>query len=143
MEIWTRPDKERSAGKKKILLIDDDDDICYFAKKYLENTGQLEVIVENRGEDGIKRALEQKPDLILLDIMMPGIDGLAVLARLKDNPETSLIPVIMLTAKGETDSILKAQKSFTTDYIIKPFEPKKLLDLIVKYLDIKIILEKL
>jgi len=137
MEIWRKSDKDNDKAKKKILLIDDEEEFCYLTKKYLENTKELKVIVENSGEAGLKTAQEQKPDLILLDIMMPGMDGLAVLARLKGNEETRSIPVIMLTAKGDISSIAEAQTSFVANYILKPFEPEKLRDLIKKYLNIK------
>jgi len=108
--------------EKKILLIDDEEDFCYFLKKNLEAISNYEVIVATKGKKGIMAALEEKPDLILLDIMMPGIDGFEVLKRLKSNEKTLNIPVIMLTAKNEDESKIKAAGLYCDDYIVKPVE---------------------
>ena len=108
--------------EKKILLIDDEEDFCYFFKENLEAISNYEVIVATKGKNGIRAALEEKPDLILLDIMMPGIDGFEVLKRLKSNEKTLNIPVIMLTAKNEDESKIKAAGLYCDDYIVKPVE---------------------
>jgi len=120
---------------KKILVIDDEPEMVEMLKMRLEASGYI-VISASNGRQGLEIAQKEKPDLILLDIMMPEIDGFGVLSRLKNNAETGLIPVIMLTAKAETSSIIQAQKLFANDYIVKPFEPKQLLDLIKKYIKI-------
>jgi len=108
--------------EKKILIIDDEEDFCYFVKKNLEAISNFEIITATKGKKGIQIARKKKPDLILLDIMMPGIDGLEVLKRLKKNENTQNIPVIMLTAKDEDESKIKALGSFCDDYIVKPVE---------------------
>jgi len=108
--------------EKTILIIDDEEDFCYFVKKNLEAISNYEVITATKGKKGIQIARKKKPDLILLDIMMPGIDGLEVLKRLKKNENTQNIPVIMLTAKDEDESKIKALGSFCVDYIVKPVE---------------------
>jgi len=108
--------------EKTILIIDDEEDFCYFVKKNLEAISNYEVITATKGKKGIQIARKKKPDLILLDIMMPGIDGLEVLKRLKKNENTQNIPVIMLTAKDEDESKIKALGSFCDDYIVKPVE---------------------
>ena len=108
--------------EKTILIIDDEEDFCYFAKKNLEAISNYEIITATKGKKGIQIALKEKPDLILLDIMMPGIDGLEVLKRLKKSEKTQNIPVIMLTAKDEDESKIKALGSFCDDYIVKPVE---------------------
>ncbi|MFC1709370.1 PleD family two-component system response regulator [Candidatus Omnitrophota bacterium] len=136
METWSWSDKEQVI-KKRILLIDDEVDFCYFTKKYLENTKEFDVTFESDALRSIDLAVQQKPDLILLDIMMPEMDGLAVLSRLKNNDATRSIPVIMLTAKKDVGSIAEAQSSMATDYIIKPFLPEDLLKLLKKYLGMK------
>lgn len=118
--------------KRKILIVDDEPELVEMLRMRLEANG-YEVVSAYDGEEGLAQAEKEKPDLILLDIMMPKMDGLVVLARLKNNLETNFIPVIMLTAKGDTSAILEAQRSFATDYVIKPFEPKQLLSLIEKY----------
>ena len=108
--------------EKKILIIDDEEDFCYFVKKNLEAISNFEITTATKGKKGIQIARKKKPDLILLDIMMPGIDGLEVLKRLKKNENTQNIPVIMLTAKDEDESKIKALGSFCDDYIVKPVE---------------------
>ena len=118
--------------KRKILVVDDEAELVEMLRMRLEANG-YEVVTAYDGEDGLAQAEKEKPDLILLDIMMPKMDGLVVLSRLKSNLETNFIPVIMLTAKGDTSAIMEAQRSFATDYAIKPFEPKHLLSLIEKY----------
>lgn len=108
--------------EKKILIIDDEEDFCYFAKKNLEAISNYAIIIANKGKKGIQIARKEKPDLILLDIMMPGIDGFEVLKRLKANEKTQNIPVIMLTAKDEDESKIKAAGLYCDDYIVKPVE---------------------
>lgn len=86
---------------KKILMIDDEADFCYFTKKNLERTKEFDVIVETNPESGIKAAIEQKPDLILLDIVMPQLDGSEVAFRLVNDIRTKDIPIIFLTCLAE------------------------------------------
>lgn len=87
--------------KKKILLIDDEEDFCYFTKKNLENTKEFEVIVENNAEKSIGVAIEQRPDLILLDIIMPDLNGGEVAFRLVNDTRTKDIPIVFLTCLAE------------------------------------------
>jgi len=84
--------------KKKILLIDDEEDFCFFVRQNLEQTGEFEVITANRGVEGINLAREKKPDLILLDIVMPRLNGPDVAEILENDPKTKEIPLIFLTA---------------------------------------------
>ncbi len=122
---------------KKILIIDDEEDFCYFAKKNLEAISNYGIIVANKGKKGIQIARKEKPDLILLDIMMPGIDGFEVLKRLKANEKTQNIPVIMLTAKDEDESKIKASGLYCEDYLVKPVEKLVLRAKIQKVLDLR------
>lgn len=117
----------------KILIVDDEKQLREMLTMRLEASG-YEVITAADGEEGLKKTNKENPDLILLDIMMPGMDGLVVLSRLKNNLETSFIPVIMLTAKGDTSAVMELQTAGATDYVIKPFEAENLLDLIKKTL---------
>jgi DNA-binding response OmpR family regulator len=117
----------------KILIVDDEPELREMLTMRLEANG-YEVITAADGEEGLEQTKKEKPDLILLDIMMPGMDGLIVLSRLRNNLETSFIPVIMLTAKGDTSAIMESQRAGATDYVIKPFEPSQLLALIKRYL---------
>ncbi len=86
------------AQKNRILLIDDEKDFCFFTEKNLEQTGEFEVFTATRGEEGIGLAREKKPDLILLDVNMPQISGPEVAEILLNDPATSEIPVVFLTA---------------------------------------------
>lgn len=118
---------------KKILIIDDERDLVEKLKKRLEMSG-YEVSGAHNGFEGLEKAKKERPHLILLDIMMPDLDGFEVLNRLRKSMETALTHVIMITAKGDTPSILMAEKSFATDYIIKPFQIPDLLNMIQKYI---------
>lgn len=117
----------------RILAIDDEPRVVELLKKRLERVG-YEVITATGGLEGFEKACEQKPDLILLDIIMPEVDGLTVLRRLKAEETTSEIPVIIVTAKGRTDTIFEAKGYGAMDYIIKPFQWTELLRLIKRYL---------
>ena len=101
-------------------------------KMRLESSG-YDVATAFNGEDGLAKAREIKPDIVLLDVMMPVMDGFAVLRHLYNGQATRNIPVIMMTVKGETKDILKAQEIGAMDYIIKPFNSEELLKLIDKY----------
>ncbi len=118
---------------KKILVVDDEKDIVDTIKTYLEGRG-YDILEAYNGDEALAEA-KKSPDLILLDIMMPGIDGFEVLRRLRNNVITDKIPVIMLTSKRETKSIFESQNLRATDYIVKPFSLDKMLDLIDRYLD--------
>jgi DNA-binding response OmpR family regulator len=107
---------------KKVLIIDDEEDLTFFVKANLELAGDYEVNIANSGKEGLKIAARYKPDLILLDIMMPHMDGFEVLERLKNTPKTTSIPVIMLTAKGDEDSKVKSATLYNEGYIVKPVQ---------------------
>lgn len=117
---------------KRILLIDDEPDFVDMIKMRLESN-DYEVIAADNGEDGIRLAQAEKPDLILLDVMMPGIDGFQTLQRLKADGKTWDIPVVMLTAKREMKSIQRAQDISAADYLIKPCESKDLMAVVRRY----------
>ncbi len=120
------------ARKKKILVVDDEPTTVRVVQEMLE-ANQYEVVTALSGEEGMYHALRDKPDLILLDILMPGIDGFEVLCRLKGNEKTKDVPVVMLTAKGETSSIFKAKEYWASDYLIKPFVVEDLLSVVDKH----------
>ena len=111
--------------KKKILIVDDTSDILLVVARRLESWG-YEPLTAESGEEGLRIAEEQIPDLILLDIMMPRMKGRDVCARLKANPKTQHIPVIFLTALGLADHIKAGLDLGAEDYIVKPFEPAQL-----------------
>ncbi len=109
--------------KPKILLIEDDEDISDLIKLQGEIAG-YKVVVEVDGLNGIRAIAREKPDLILLDIMIPGQSGLDVCRKVKNNPDTKNIPVIMLSAKGEELDIILGLELGADDYVSKPFSPK-------------------
>lgn len=117
---------------KKILIVDDEPEFIDMIQMRLEANG-YEVVRATSGSEGLERAAEENPKLILLDVMMPEMDGFDVLKRLRRNPATQYIPVVMLTARGETKSIFRAQDRGATDYLIKPCEPQELLDVVGKH----------
>lgn len=109
-------------GKNRILVIDDEARICDIVKQGLEKMGDFEVSIATNGKDGIKAANRIKPHLILLDIRMPGIDGLEVLKRLKTDVNTLEIPVIMLTAVLYDSTKLECAALYDEMYIEKPVD---------------------
>jgi len=124
--------------KAKILLIDDDVDFVESTKIILESQ-PYEVIVAYQGKEGLHKAREEKPDLVLLDVIMPAEDGFAVAEKFKKDPELSQIPIIMLTSfsarRGETS--IPVSRGFaldTEDYLDKPVNPNELLATVASYL---------
>lgn len=110
----------------KILIIDDMDDMTFSIKKSLEDLDKnYEVVNSNTGKLGLELAEMQKPDVILLDIMMPDMSGWQVLDALKNNPATKNIPVIFLTAKEDELSKQMGER-MADDYIIKPVKVEKI-----------------
>ena len=112
--------------KKKILIIDDDKVYTELVKAILERTGKYEVGVENRGLHGLGTAKRFKPDLILMDIMMPHTDGFQIMKLLKNDLDTISIPIIMLSAVDSDESKTAAAASFNEDYIVRPIAAEAL-----------------
>lgn len=122
----------------KILLIDDDPDFVQATRKVLESK-PYEVIVAYDGEEGLQKAQDEKPDLILLDIIMPLTDGFTVCEELKGNPEFDDIPVLMITSFSQRvgETTLSVSRGFALeadDYIDKPIKPADLLARVEKQL---------
>ncbi|MDJ0589799.1 MAG: response regulator [Pleurocapsa sp. MO_226.B13] len=107
---------------KRILVIDDDEDIQDVALVALEVVGGWEVITASSGGEGIRLAATEKPDAILLDVMMPDLDGIATLEQLKANPTTQAIPVIFLTAKVQSGDRDRFAQLEIVETITKPFK---------------------
>jgi DNA-binding response OmpR family regulator len=105
---------------KRILVVDDEPDIVALIRLKLMREG-FEVVEAHNGEAAIKMVTRSRPDLIILDIMMPGMNGWEVNERLKANPEYRDIPVIMLTALDELDEQFKSLQAGVRDYVTKPF----------------------
>lgn len=130
--------EEHMAEKKKILLIDDDPDFVEAVKVIVENGG-YDVKVAYDGEEGLEAVAAEKPDLIVLDVMMPVMNGHEACAKLKADPKTAKIPIILLTAVADrvttsTYTHRDMLESEAEDYMPKPVEPKELLNLIKNWL---------
>ena len=124
--------------RAKILLVDDDADFIEATKTILESK-PYEVIVANNGEEGLQKAREEKPDLILMDVIMPVKDGFTAAEQLKKDPQLRKIPTLMLTGFAEkgTETSIPASRGLTLeteDYIDKPVSPEELLARVGKYL---------
>jgi CheY-like chemotaxis protein len=110
----------------KVLLVDDEVDIRRIAALSLSGVGGMEVAQASGGSEGIRKAREDRPDVILLDMMMPGLDGLATFQALRSDPETSAIPVVFLTAKAMSAEVDRLRGMGASGVLIKPFDPMAL-----------------
>lgn len=111
---------------KKILIVEDEFDILKLIEFNIKKEG-FDVIAVSDGESAIKEVRANKPDLILLDLMLPGISGLDVCHLIQKDTELSQIPILMLTAKGEESDVVRGLEAGADDYVIKPFSVKVLL----------------
>jgi DNA-binding response OmpR family regulator len=118
---------------KKILVVDDEQMTTDLAKTFLEKHG-FEVVIASDGEQALELAEEQTPDLILLDVMLPTIDGFEVCKKLKDNAMFKNTPILMFTAKGLSSDVERGEAAGADEYIIKPFSGKALVATIRKHL---------
>lgn len=109
-------------ARARLLVVEDDQDIATVVKAYLEHD-DFQVEVASDGGEGLARALSETPDLVVLDWMLPGMDGIEVLTRLRAASE---VPVIMLTARGEHDDLIEGLSVGADDYLSKPFHPPEL-----------------
>ena len=114
-------------NKGKILVVDDEINITQILEFSIGAEG-YEVITAANGEEAIDKARREQPNLIILDVMMPRIDGYEACRILKSNPLTKNIPVVLLTAKGREIDRRLGYEVGATDYIIKPFSPNKLIE---------------
>ena len=122
------------SNKKRILCIEDEAEMIELMRLVLEREG-FEVRGAMGGEQGLKAMRQEKPDLILLDLMMPGIDGWEVYRQMRADKELTEIPVIIVTAKAQSiDKVLGLQVAKVADYITKPFGPKELIGSIERVL---------
>jgi CheY-like chemotaxis protein len=111
---------------KKILIVDDEPHMLRVTELSLRKGG-FELVIGRNGRQALELAARERPDVIVMDVVMPELDGLAALAQLKAHPETAGIPVIMLTARGQTVARQQAETSGAALYLTKPFSPSQLL----------------
>ena len=119
---------------EKVLIVDDDEDILLIVQTILASAGYSAITARN-GREGVDMALEVRPDLILLDVMMPELSGWEVCTTLKNAPETRQTPIAMLTVKSEIRDLITGMQVGADDYITKPFTRRKLLSTVRKLLD--------
>jgi DNA-binding response OmpR family regulator len=109
---------------KTALVIEDEPDIVRLLAHYLEQSG-YRVRTETTGPAGLRAAIERVPDVIILDVMLPGLDGHEVCRRLRSDPATAAVPILMLTARGEESDKVRGLEIGADDYVTKPFSPKE------------------
>ena len=114
-----------ASSHKKILIVEDERDILQLVKLYLEKEG-FRVLTAMTGVEALKTVREEKPDLLLLDLMLPEMDGLEVCKRVRAMPDSAMLPIIMLTAKAEESDTIVGLELGADDYVTKPFSPKAL-----------------
>jgi DNA-binding response OmpR family regulator len=107
-------------SRGRILLVDDDPRLVNIVAMYL-SIEEYEVVTASNGEDALKQIEEQMPDLVILDVMMPGMDGLEACKRIRSNPKTSSLPVLMFSALSGEDDIERARLAGANHLITKPF----------------------
>lgn len=126
-----------SADPRRIVCIEDEPEMIELVKLILNRQG-FEVYGALGGKEGLQKIADMQPDLVLLDLMMPEMDGWQVFQTLRVNPETSHIPVIIVTAKAQSiDKVLGLHIAKVDDYITKPFGPQELLQSVQKVLNSK------
>jgi two-component system, OmpR family, alkaline phosphatase synthesis response regulator PhoP len=113
-------------AKEKILVIDDEEDLLELVRFNLTKEG-YKVVLADSGEVGLALANSELPDIVLLDLMLPGLDGLEICKSLKASPTTQNIPVIILSAKGDESDVVTGLELGADDYVVKPFSPRILL----------------
>ena len=112
-------------ARESVLVVDDERDILELVKYNLDKEG-YQVTVVATGEDALAAARTRMPDIVVLDLMLPGVDGLEVCRRLKSDPKTRHIPIVMLTAKGDEADVVTGLELGASDYVTKPFSPRVL-----------------
>jgi len=119
------PAQDEGETPRRLLVVEDESDLQELLRYNLAREG-FQVICTDRGERALEIVREQRPDLIVLDLMLPGMDGLEVCRHLKGDAETADIPIVMLTAKGEETDVVVGLEMGADDYVTKPFSPRVL-----------------
>lgn len=112
----------------RVLVIDDEEDVRYVAQLSLGRIGGMTVVVASSGEEGVALARSEQPDFILLDMMMPGMDGAATFRALRADERTAAIPVVFLTAKAMASELRRLTELGAKGVVLKPFDPMTLAD---------------
>ena len=121
-------------SQKKVLVVDDEEFVRQLIQIKLKFCG-IETIEAGNGIDAVEKAISEKPDLILLDVMMPRMNGFEACQRLKASPETAHIPIVMLTARGDPSAKERGENAGALEYLTKPFSPQKLAERVIEILN--------
>ena len=113
---------------RKVMLVDDEVDIRTIGEMALESVGKWEVVAAGSGEEALELAARERPDVILLDVMMPRMDGPTTFARLREQADTAMTPVIFMTAKVQKQEVARYLDLGASGVIAKPFDPMTLPD---------------
>ena len=112
--------------RKKILLVDDSKTVLLMTQMILKK-GPYDIVVANDGCEGVEKAVAERPDLILMDLVMPRMNGLEAVRELRQREDTKSIPIIMVTTRGEAENVQAGYESGCTDYLTKPIDAVALL----------------
>ena len=126
--------RKKKSEKAKILIVEDEPEILRTVQDRLEMY-KYEVLMAIDGKEGLEKAIEEKPDIVLLDVNMPVMDGFLMLEALRKHPEGAEIAVIMMTVRDQKEDIARAEASGVEDYVAKPFELGELMEKIEKVLE--------
>jgi DNA-binding response OmpR family regulator len=118
---------KKKTNKIKILIVDDEPDLVQTLQDRLEMNGYI-IVTASNGKEGLEKAAQEKPDIILLDVIMPIMDGLEMLEALRKHPEVKNCAVIMLTARSQRQDIVRAKTCGIEDYTVKPFDLSELIE---------------
>jgi signal transduction histidine kinase/DNA-binding response OmpR family regulator len=124
MRPYGLEDFDRETDRTTVLVVDDHPDARAYIRRHLEPT--YRILEAANGDEGLKQARRFVPDLVVSDLMMPGMDGSALVRALRGDPELEFIPVILLTARASTESRMKGLREGVDDYLVKPFDPREL-----------------
>jgi signal transduction histidine kinase/ligand-binding sensor domain-containing protein/DNA-binding response OmpR family regulator len=117
-------ERDRAADRTTILVVDDHPDVRAYVRRHLEP--EYRVVEAADGAEGLRQARRWVPDLVVSDVMMPGLDGNALFRSLREDPELELVPVVLLTAKASSENRLEGLREGVDDYLVKPFDPREL-----------------
>ena len=118
--------REKAEGRMRVLVVEDEPDVAALIKMTLERGGDLDVNVAMTGEAALKDVAEQRPDLVVLDLNLPVLDGLEVCRILRTRPSSANVPIIMLTARSSETDRVRGLDIGADDYVTKPFSPREL-----------------
>jgi CheY-like chemotaxis protein len=126
-------DREEPMTRKKILLVDDSNTILMVERMMLMK-GPYDIVTASNGEEAIAKAVAEKPDLILMDVIMPKMDGFEAVRQIRQQPDTRDTPVIMVTTRSESQNVENGFESGCNDYVTKPINSTELLSKLRSYL---------